>query len=88
MPDKLYESVVEVDERLYLDQDACQLNLEQYPQVVGTNGQTLRVAKKLNLELLRQELVAILGQGIKGDILKLFYLKLKCEVDLKGQRII
>ena len=38
MPDVLYEEVVEVKERLVLEQDSCQLN-KQCETVMGTTGE-------------------------------------------------
>ena len=42
MPETLYESVVEADERVVLCQETCQLNLEG-PVVTGTTGEKVCV---------------------------------------------
>ncbi|KAJ7338275.1 hypothetical protein JRQ81_011031 [Phrynocephalus forsythii] len=63
VPEVLYEAVVEVDERLVLHQEGCQL-FGSAPLVTGVTGESLVVEQPVDLGALRGELQELLAQGI------------------------
>lgn len=63
MPDVLYESVVEVKERVILDNTTCQLK-NKGKAVTGTNGERLWVMQELDQADLEKQLSDIRAQGI------------------------
>uniref|UniRef100_A0A8C4R9S7 5-oxoprolinase, ATP-hydrolysing n=1 Tax=Eptatretus burgeri TaxID=7764 RepID=A0A8C4R9S7_EPTBU len=67
MPEKLYEVVVEVDERVVLHQDSCQLhNSKKLKMVTGVTGEQLEVWQSVNLADLEGKLQGLLTAGIKS----------------------
>uniref|UniRef100_A0A670IUD6 5-oxoprolinase, ATP-hydrolysing n=1 Tax=Podarcis muralis TaxID=64176 RepID=A0A670IUD6_PODMU len=67
MPDLLYEAVLEVDERLVLHREGCQL-YGSAPKVTGGSltGESLVVHRPLDLDALRGQLEGLLAQGIRS----------------------
>ncbi|XP_071092367.1 LOW QUALITY PROTEIN: 5-oxoprolinase-like [Haliotis cracherodii] len=65
MPDKLYEEVVEVEERLVLQQDVCQLDRSCH-KVTGTTGEELEIWEEVNVGKLKADLQELLNKGIKS----------------------
>ncbi|KAM3839583.1 5-oxoprolinase isoform 1-T1 [Vipera latastei] len=65
MPEVLYEAVVEVDERLVLHQEGCQL-FDSGQRVTGLTGEAVVVKQPVNLAALRVELEALLARGIRS----------------------
>ncbi|XP_078607993.1 5-oxoprolinase-like isoform X1 [Branchiostoma floridae x Branchiostoma japonicum] len=66
-PDVLYEEVVEVKERVILEQESCQLDKPADLQTVtGTTGEKLHVWEQLDEVQLRADLQAILDRGIRS----------------------
>uniref|UniRef100_A0A670IWM4 5-oxoprolinase, ATP-hydrolysing n=1 Tax=Podarcis muralis TaxID=64176 RepID=A0A670IWM4_PODMU len=65
MPDLLYEAVLEVDERLVLHREGCQL-YGSAPKVTGLTGESLVVHRPLDLDALRGQLEGLLAQGIRS----------------------
>ncbi|XP_062987330.1 5-oxoprolinase [Elgaria multicarinata webbii] len=63
VPEVLYEAVVEVDERLVLHREGCQL-FESAQPVTGLTGEALVVGRPVDLEALRGELEGLLARGI------------------------
>ncbi|XP_077209596.1 5-oxoprolinase isoform X2 [Paroedura picta] len=63
MPEVLYEAVVEVDERVVLYQEGCQLSGNTQP-VTGVTGDSLVVQRPVDLEALRGPLKALLAKGV------------------------
>uniref|UniRef100_A0A673B8F0 5-oxoprolinase, ATP-hydrolysing n=1 Tax=Sphaeramia orbicularis TaxID=375764 RepID=A0A673B8F0_9TELE len=61
MPEVLYEEVIEVDERVVLRQDGCQLPKKD-PKC--STGDSLEVWKQLDLEQVEKDLRAVLSRGI------------------------
>uniref|UniRef100_A0A3Q3J6W6 5-oxoprolinase, ATP-hydrolysing n=1 Tax=Monopterus albus TaxID=43700 RepID=A0A3Q3J6W6_MONAL len=59
VPDVLYEEVIEVDERVVLMQDGCQL-----PRKDSNTGDSLEVWKELDLERVEDDLRDVLSRGI------------------------
>uniref|UniRef100_A0A1A8MXN4 5-oxoprolinase, ATP-hydrolysing n=3 Tax=Nothobranchius TaxID=28779 RepID=A0A1A8MXN4_9TELE len=65
MPDVLYEEVIEVDERVVLQKDGCQLPRKDPKRTVtGGTGDTLEVWKEVDLEQVEKDLRGILSHGI------------------------
>lgn len=65
MPDVLYEEVIEVDERVVLRQDGCQLPREEPKRIVtGSTGESLEVWQELDLHRVERDLKAVLSRGI------------------------
>uniref|UniRef100_A0A3B1K6I2 5-oxoprolinase, ATP-hydrolysing n=1 Tax=Astyanax mexicanus TaxID=7994 RepID=A0A3B1K6I2_ASTMX len=65
MPDVLYEEVIEVDERVVLRQDGCQLSREEPKRIVtGSTGESLEVWQELDLHRVERDLKAVLSRGI------------------------
>ncbi|XP_041823579.1 5-oxoprolinase [Melanotaenia boesemani] len=65
VPDVLYEEVIEVDERVVLKQDDCELP-GNHPKrlVTGKTWDTLEVWKELDLEKVEKDLRGVLSRGI------------------------
>ncbi|XP_035226435.1 LOW QUALITY PROTEIN: 5-oxoprolinase-like [Stegodyphus dumicola] len=64
-PDDLYEEIVEIEERIVLQQDQCQIK-KSCPVLIGTTGENIEVWTPLNEEKLRNDLKKILDKGIKS----------------------
>ena len=65
VPEVLYEAVVEVKERVILDQSGCQLG-GQYRRVEASNGESLWIYEELDTCQLERELTEIRKQGINS----------------------
>jgi 5-oxoprolinase (ATP-hydrolysing) len=65
VPDVLYECVVEVDERVVLQQVSCQLHLDT-SSLTGLTGERVHVVQQLNRHKLRKDLQDVLDRGICG----------------------
>ncbi|XP_054168710.1 5-oxoprolinase-like [Oppia nitens] len=65
-PQLLYEEVIEVDERVVIKQDVCQINNKTCEVVVGNTGDYLEIWKPINLQVLRQNLEKVFAKGIKS----------------------
>lgn len=63
--DCLYETVVEVEERLVVDMESCQMNLT-CPQVTSVSGRRLWVYQSLDPTVVQQKLIKLLDQGISS----------------------
>ncbi|OQR76402.1 5-oxoprolinase-like [Tropilaelaps mercedesae] len=63
-PDVLYEEVVEVDERVVLKDDRCQLNWKEARCCDGVTGEQVLVKKPLDEVALRRDLSRVLSKGI------------------------
>ncbi|XP_035981040.1 5-oxoprolinase isoform X1 [Fundulus heteroclitus] len=67
VPDVLYEEVVEVDERVVLRQDGCQLPRTDPKRIVtGRTGDSLEVWQELDLEQVEKDLRGVLSRGISS----------------------
>ncbi|XP_065098755.1 5-oxoprolinase [Paramisgurnus dabryanus] len=67
MPELLYEDVIEVDERVILTQDSCQLPRDQPKRMVtGSTGDSLEVWRELDLDQAEQDLKRVLTKGIRS----------------------
>uniref|UniRef100_A0A667XI12 5-oxoprolinase, ATP-hydrolysing n=1 Tax=Myripristis murdjan TaxID=586833 RepID=A0A667XI12_9TELE len=65
MPEVLYEEVIEVDERIVLRQDSCQLPRKDPKRIVtGSTGDSLEVWRELDLERVEKDLRGVLSRGI------------------------
>uniref|UniRef100_A0A7N5ZZY7 5-oxoprolinase, ATP-hydrolysing n=1 Tax=Anabas testudineus TaxID=64144 RepID=A0A7N5ZZY7_ANATE len=65
VPEVLYEEVIEVDERVVLMQDDCQLPRKDPKHIVtGSTGDSLEVWRELNLESVEKDLRGVLSRGI------------------------
>ncbi|XP_060949722.1 5-oxoprolinase [Limanda limanda] len=65
MPDVLYEEIIEVDERVVLSQDGCQLPRKDSRRIVtGSTGDSLELWKELDLECVEKDLRGVLSRGI------------------------
>ncbi|XP_018428770.1 PREDICTED: 5-oxoprolinase isoform X1 [Nanorana parkeri] len=67
MPEVLYEEVIEVEERVVLQQSDCQL--PKHPSLktfIGSTGDSLEVWEPLNLEHLKIKLQGALSRGIRS----------------------
>ncbi|GAB6023455.1 hypothetical protein CHUAL_008235 [Chamberlinius hualienensis] len=64
-PDVLYEDVIEVDERVVLVQEKCQLNIFA-PVVTGVTGEKVQILKAIDEEKLKNDLKRILEKGIQS----------------------
>ncbi|CAN9506173.1 unnamed protein product [Ophioblennius macclurei] len=65
VPDVLYEEVIEVDERVVLRQDGCQLPRKDPKRIVtGSTGDSLEVCRELDLQQVEKDLRGILSRGI------------------------
>ncbi|XP_062859373.1 5-oxoprolinase [Trichomycterus rosablanca] len=65
VPDVLYEEVIEVDERVVLQQEACRLPSKDHERIItGTTGERLEVWRELDLQSVERDLKAVLSRGI------------------------
>ncbi|KAF3703507.1 5-oxoprolinase [Channa argus] len=65
VPEVLYEEVIEVDERIVLTQDGCQLPRKGPKRMVtGSTGDSLEVWRELDLERVEKDLRGVLSRGI------------------------
>ncbi|XP_024864412.1 5-oxoprolinase [Kryptolebias marmoratus] len=65
MPDVLYEEVIEVDERVVLQRDDCQLQRRDPKRLVrGSTGDSLEVWKEVDLDRVEKDLRGVLSRGI------------------------
>ncbi|XP_022243322.1 5-oxoprolinase-like isoform X2 [Limulus polyphemus] len=64
-PEMLYEDVIEVEERVLIHQQQCQLN-KKNPICVGTTNEKLEIWTPVNLEKLRIDLENTLSKGISS----------------------
>ncbi|XP_075067731.1 5-oxoprolinase isoform X2 [Mixophyes fleayi] len=65
MPEVLYEEVIEVEERVVLQQDGCRLAKDPSLRTfIGSTGDTLEVWEPINLEHLKIKLQGALSRGI------------------------
>ncbi|GAA6228331.1 5-oxoprolinase [Lates japonicus] len=65
VPEVLYEEVIEVDERVVLRQDGCQLPRKDPKRIVtGSTGDSLEVWRELDLERVEKDLRGVLSRGI------------------------
>uniref|UniRef100_A0A8D0A1F7 5-oxoprolinase, ATP-hydrolysing n=1 Tax=Sander lucioperca TaxID=283035 RepID=A0A8D0A1F7_SANLU len=65
VPEVLYEEVIEVDERVVLRQDGCQLARKDPKRIVtGSTGDSLEVWRELDLERVEKDLRGVLSRGI------------------------
>nr|XP_057916017.1 5-oxoprolinase [Doryrhamphus excisus] len=65
VPEVLYEEVIEVDERVVLRQDGCQLPRKDTKRVVtGSTGDSLEVWRELDLDGVEEDLRGVLSRGI------------------------
>ncbi|XP_034016310.1 5-oxoprolinase isoform X2 [Thalassophryne amazonica] len=65
IPEVLYEEVIEVDERVILRQNTCQLPTNHSRRIVtGSSGDSLEVWKELNLDRVEEDLRGVLSRGI------------------------
>ncbi|XP_070575126.1 5-oxoprolinase-like isoform X2 [Ptychodera flava] len=65
-PDVLYEEIIEVQERLILQQDKCQLEKNNLRAVTGITGEKLDVWQEIDKEQLRKDFQKVLDKGIKS----------------------
>ncbi|XP_050396145.1 5-oxoprolinase isoform X1 [Patella vulgata] len=63
-PENLYECVIEVDERLVLKQDRCEVNYPYTGVFKGTTGEQLEVWKPIDVKKLKEDLQVVLDEGI------------------------
>ncbi|KAK9965359.1 hypothetical protein ABG768_004455 [Culter alburnus] len=67
MPDVLYEEVIEVEERVILRQDSCQLPRNEPKRIVtGSTGESLEVWRELDLQRVEQDLRRVQSKGIRS----------------------
>ncbi|XP_060681659.1 5-oxoprolinase [Hemiscyllium ocellatum] len=67
MPEVLYEEVIEVDERVVLQQDGCQLPKQaDLETALGATGERVEVWKAVNMSQLKGQLMDILLRGIQS----------------------
>ncbi|TKS87865.1 5-oxoprolinase [Collichthys lucidus] len=65
VPEVLYEEVIEVDERVVLRQDGCQLPRKDPKRIVtGSTGDSLEVWRELDLKRVEKDLRGVLSRGI------------------------
>ncbi|KAH9515670.1 hypothetical protein Btru_011694 [Bulinus truncatus] len=64
-PENLYEDVIEVDERVILHQEDCQIK-RQEGMAKGSTGEMIFTWKPLAMAKLKQDLQSVLNKGIKS----------------------
>ncbi|XP_041376521.1 5-oxoprolinase-like [Gigantopelta aegis] len=64
-PSQLYDDVIEVEERVVLQQEKCQIKTS-CPVVTGTTMEKLEVWQPIDLTKLREDLKSVLNKGIKS----------------------
>ncbi|KAF8783126.1 5-oxoprolinase like protein [Argiope bruennichi] len=85
-PENLYEEVIEVEERIVLHQDKCEIK-RSAPVLIGTTGENIKVWTPLNEEKLRNDLHSILSKGIKSLAVVLMHSYLFPDHELYIQKI-
>eukprot|EP00090_Calanus_glacialis_P029316 TRINITY_DN4705_c0_g1_i1.p1 TRINITY_DN4705_c0_g1~~TRINITY_DN4705_c0_g1_i1.p1 ORF type:complete len:1288 (+),score=342.01 TRINITY_DN4705_c0_g1_i1:47-3910(+) len=65
-PEVLYEEVVEVEERMILKNDKCELEKTGWRNAVGTTGEEMHVSSELAKEKLENNLRALKERGINS----------------------
>ncbi|KAG7271781.1 hypothetical protein CRUP_002048 [Coryphaenoides rupestris] len=84
MPEVLYEEVIEVDERVVLQQDGCHLpRRDPKRTVTGSTGDSLEVWKELHLKSVEEDLRAYTWQMVNGLIWE-WCVDLYGQLDLTG----
>ncbi|KAI1888866.1 hypothetical protein AGOR_G00173180 [Albula goreensis] len=64
-PELLYEEVIEVDERVVLQQEGCQVPGREAKSIVtGSTGDVLEVWRELDLQRVERDLKGVLSRGI------------------------
>ncbi|KAI2803539.1 hypothetical protein BLOT_007670 [Blomia tropicalis] len=63
---RLYEEVVEIDERLVLDQDSCKIGKSDVPIVTGVSGDKLQVWKSIDRQQVYDALKQVYDKGIRS----------------------
>lgn len=63
-PSLLYEKVVEVDERVILDEYYTPEEKDDFTREVGITGEAVRIVKTPSLEIVKKDLQALLEDGI------------------------
>ncbi|ESO82255.1 hypothetical protein LOTGIDRAFT_170168 [Lottia gigantea] len=63
-PEELYEDIIEVNERVVLKQDRCEINKPNVKTVTGKTQEQLEVWQTVDEELLRKDLKTTLEKGI------------------------
>ncbi|XP_056627457.1 5-oxoprolinase [Triplophysa dalaica] len=67
MPELLYEEVMEVEERVILTQDSCQLPRNQPKRIVtGSTGDRLELWRDLDLQQAERDLKCLFSKGIRS----------------------
>ncbi|XP_071388688.1 5-oxoprolinase-like, partial [Centroberyx affinis] len=80
VPEVLYEEVIEVDERVVLRQDGCQLPRKDPKRVVtGSTGDSLEVWRELDLQRVEKDLRGVLSRGITSLAVLLLHSYTWCE---------
>ncbi|XP_013866272.1 5-oxoprolinase, partial [Austrofundulus limnaeus] len=75
MPDVLYEDMMEVDERVVLQQDDCHLIRKDLKRVVtGSTGDSLEVWKEVDLDQVEKDLKGVLSRGFTSVAVLLLHL--------------
>ncbi|XP_054717716.1 5-oxoprolinase-like [Uloborus diversus] len=64
-PDDLYEEVIEVEERVVLQQDQCQIK-KTCPVLIGTTGENIEIWTSLNEDKLMTDLQKVYDKGIRS----------------------
>ena len=65
-PDILYSEVIEVEERVVLRQEKCQIEKHNYQVKTGSTGEQVEVWQEVNVEKLGQDLLRVKNKGIKS----------------------
>ncbi|VDK30448.1 unnamed protein product [Anisakis simplex] len=65
LPDVLYDDVVEIDERIVVADETCQLNLNA-PKARATNLEEVLVEKDLDKNEVHEQLKRIYAKGIRS----------------------
>ncbi|XP_014668394.1 PREDICTED: 5-oxoprolinase-like [Priapulus caudatus] len=71
-PDVLHEDVIEVEERVVMQQDKCQIK-KNCPVVIGSTKEKLEVWKEIDEEKLRRDLQTLLDKGIRSVAVSLMH---------------
>ena len=67
LPENLYDEVVEIDERVCVQQEHCSLGFsDSKEKAIGTNGEIFRVISKLDEAEARSKLQKVFDCGIKS----------------------
>lgn len=65
-PEVLYEEVVEVDERMILKNEKCELEKSQWRNTSGTTGEEMYVQQEVEIKNLEKQLIDLKEQGINS----------------------